>query len=178
MMEPLVVPTNAKENENLPEKDYVLNGCRGRSPRCIRSLFLQEGDLETWNAGLQDKYTRISRELKRAEEMYTKDADVILVAYGSTFRICKSVMMKARGQGMKVGIVRPITLWPFPSAVFAQIARRKCKMLVVEMSAGQMIEDVKLAVNGKCEVFFKGRTGGGIPEEGKILEKIEGILKL
>ena len=102
---------------------------------------------------------------------------MILTAYGSVFRICKAVMTEARKKGYKVGIIRPITLWPFPYKQISRLSDASRKFLVVEMSSGQMVEDVRLAVNGKSEVFFKGRTGGGVPDEKKIMRKIEEILK-
>ncbi|MBU1863344.1 MAG: 3-methyl-2-oxobutanoate dehydrogenase subunit VorB, partial [Candidatus Omnitrophica bacterium] len=176
MMEPLEIKPPIIQAKMSKEKDYILNGCKGREPRCIRSLFLREGELEGWNARLQEKYRTIEREVVRAETLCTDDADLILVAYGSTFRICKAVMHKARRAGLHVGLIRPITLWPFPSEIIASICNRKRKLLVVEMSAGQMVEDVRLAVNGKTKVFFRGRTGGGIPDEGKILHRIEEII--
>lgn len=176
MMEPLVIRHIEIEKVMLPEKDYILDGCKGREPRCIRSLFLGEGELEGWNQKLQEKYRTIERECNRAEVMYVDDAEVVLIAYGSTFRICKAVMTQARKRGLRIGLIRPITLWPFPYETIRRVCTRKRKVLVVEMSAGQMVEDVRLAIAGETEVFFKGRTGGGIPEEDKILKKIEEII--
>ncbi len=178
MMEPLIIKQmNPEEVNKRPELDYILNGCKGREPRVIRSLFLGEGELEEWNAKLQDKYRNLEIELNRAEEINVNDAELILIAYGSTFRICKAVMTQARRRGLRVGLIRPITLWPFPYATIKNISDRKRKILVVEMSSGQMVEDVRLAVAGEAKVYFTGRTGGGIPEEDKILDKIEEILK-
>ncbi len=176
MMEPLLIKENPTASSKI-DKDYVLDGCSGREPRLIRSLFLREGELEKWNAKIQENYRVIEREICKYEEFHTKDSDLVLVAYGSTYRICKSVMDTARQKGLKVGLFRPISLWPFPYDEVASIADKKRNFLVVEMSAGQMVEDVRLAVNGRSPVYFKGRTGGGVPDEGKILEKIEEILK-
>ena len=164
--------------DELPPRDYILNGCKGREARSIRSLFLKEGELEMWNAQLQAKYRAIKEEFCLYEHEQIDDADIVLISYGSTYRICKSVKDKARAKGMQVGTFRPISLWPFPYQHIRDLCAKKRKLLVVEMSAGQMLEDVRLAVNGACPVFFKGRTGGGIPDEEKILEKIEEILAL
>ena len=109
----------------------------------------------------------------RVEVVNTKDADVIIIAYGSIARIAKAAMEDARSEGLKVGFIRPITLWPFPEKVIAEAAEKCGRFLVVEMSAGQMVEDVRLAVNGRAKVDFYGRMGGGVPTEEEILGCIE-----
>lgn len=104
-----------------------------------------------------------------------EDADIVLVAYGTIGRVAKNAMIKARAEGLKVGLVRPITLWPFPAKAINDIASTAKAFISVEMSMGQMVEDVRLAVNGKAPVYFTGRTGGIIPQPTEILEKIKEV---
>lgn len=178
MMEPLIIKqADPKIDMTKVDRDYILDGCKDREARSVHSLFLQEGELEQWNERLQKKYRSIEKNLIEAEELFTDDAEVILIAYGSTSRICKAVLKKARSQGKKIGLMRPISLWPFPYERIRSLCKKNRKFIVVEMSAGQMIEDVQLAISGACEVYFKGRMGGGIPDEDKILEKIDEVSK-
>ncbi len=174
MMEPIQL--EAKRPVYKFEKPWALTGCKGRPPNVIKSLYLGEGVLEAHNKKLQEKFIKIREAETRAETFHTKDSDFILVAYGSVARIAKAAMEKAREKGLKVGLIRPITLWPFPDALIGEIASRTKKFLVVEMSAGQMVEDVMLAVRGRSEVDFYGRMGGGIPSEDEILQRIEALL--
>jgi len=159
-----------KINEN--PRPWALTGCKGRKPNVIRSLFLGEGELEEVNQKLQEKYEKIKADEVRCESLHLSESDIILVAYGTSSRICKAAMEKARAQGLKVGLIRPITLWPFPGEIISRTASRTKMFLVVEMSCGQMVEDVRLAVNGKAEVKFYGRSGGGVPTEEEIIDKI------
>jgi len=159
-------------NTQLTAKPWALTGCRGRKPNVIRSLYLAEGVLEKLNLALQKKYKTIQKEEERYEGINLSDAKIILVAYGTMARIAKSVMGKLREKGKKIGLIRPITLWPFPKNAFTQDLTPNTKYLVIEMSHGQMLEDVKLTVNGKAKVEFLGRAGGGIPTEEEIIEKI------
>jgi 2-oxoglutarate ferredoxin oxidoreductase subunit alpha len=113
----------------------------------------------------------------RYEEHEVEDADVILVAFGLVARICQKTMELARKKGLRVGILRPITLFPFPSKRLAELASKVDAILTVEMNAGQMLEDVKLAVEGRCPVHFKGRMGGMIPSPDEVLEAVEAIVE-
>jgi len=174
MMEPIEIPSNLVPE--IPEKPWALTGCKGRKPNVIRSLILAEGALEEHNKHLQAKYGQIKAAEVRVETLGVKDCDIVLVAYGSIARIAKAAMELARAEGLKVGFVRPITLWPFPETSIAEIAGRAKKFLVVEMSAGQMVEDVRLAVNGRAEVVFYGRMGGGIPTEEEVFEQIRKLI--
>ena len=158
-------------------KNWALTGCRGREPRVIRSLLLKEGALEEHNRKLQEKFALIKKKEVRYQEIELKDAELILVAYGTVSRICEAVLRKMRSYGNKVGLIRPISLWPFPEEVIKEQAEAKKRFLVVEMSCGQMLEDVKLAVEGKSEVRFYGRTGGGVPSEEEIIKEINKMLK-
>lgn len=168
MMEPLVVREPVGK---IPERDYALSGCAGRQARVVRSLYLKEGVLEEINLGLQKKYAEIIKKEQRWEAVTEKDADIMLVAYGGMSRIVKSCVRKARQAGIRAGLIRPISLWPFPEKAFEGYSA-KTKFLVVEMSYGQMIEDVKLSLCRR-DVAFTGRAGGGIPSEESIMQKIK-----
>lgn len=162
---------------DLPEKDYILDGCKGRDPRVVKTLYLRPTEvLVTHNEHLQEKYKRIERELSLCEEYLTADADVVIAAYGITSRIAKGAVRMAREKGIAVGLIRPITLWPFPKASFKSIASDVSQMLVVEMSHGQFVEDVKLTIEDACPVEFLGKGGGWYPTEEIILEKIESMI--
>lgn len=167
---------DAQDALRMTDKPWALKGCRGRKPNIIRSFFLAEGALEEHNKRLQEKYRLIREKETRFVSNNIKDSQIVLVAYGSVARIAKASMEMAREEGLKVGLIRPITLWPFPSEAINEAAGSAKKILVLEMSAGQMLEDVMIAVKGKCEVDFYGRMGGGIPSEKDILSKIESIL--
>ena len=125
---------------------------------------------------MQKKYNLIKSKEVRYEEINTENADIVIVAYGTCARICKEVLVKNKTPNIKVGLLRPITLWPYPSQVIQQIAGKVRAILTVEMSAGQMLEDVKLSVSGRCPVHFYGRTGGGIPSPKDIIRNITEII--
>jgi 2-oxoglutarate ferredoxin oxidoreductase subunit alpha len=144
----------------------------------VKSFYLKEGELEKFNLHLQNKYARIYAREQRYEGLFLDDATVAIVAYGVMARIAKGLVKSWQEKGEKIGLVRPITLWPFPDKIFKQLikANRRIKFLTVEMSYGQMFEDVKLAVEGKCPVEFLGRSGGGIPTEKEIEKKLGSLL--
>lgn len=171
MMEP--VEFNASEPK-IPAKPWAATGVRGRgNTNIINSLFLQPDKLEAHNNHLQKKYATIAENEVRWEEMQTGDAELVLVAYGITARIAQTAMEQARAAGMKVGLLRPITVWPFPYAPLAKLAAQKAKaFLAVELSTGQMVEDVRLGVNGARPVHFFGRSGGMIPSVKEVLDHI------
>ena len=172
MMEPVEFK-DADINE-LPEKEWATSGTgMKRKKNIINSLFLEASELEKLVLERQKRYEEIAKNEVRYEAVDTEDADVILVAYGTTSRIAKTAMAKAKEMGLKVGIIRPITLWPFPFEAFNKALNGKeKKFLCVEMSTGQMVEDVKLAVGDKAQVHFFGRTGGIVPTPKEILNKI------
>jgi 2-oxoglutarate ferredoxin oxidoreductase subunit alpha len=175
MMEPLQLPgqQNPKtKNRKLPTKKWALTGCKGREPNVVKSLFLAEGALEAHNKQLQRKYRRMQAKEQRWEEFFLDEAKVVLVAYGTMARIARSVVKQLRSKGRKVGLIRPISLWPFPHKVFQQKALSKAAYLVLEMSYGQMLEDVRLTVKAGSRVDFLGRAGGGIPSEEEIIKKV------
>ena len=155
--------------------DWALTGADGRPPRVLRSLHLEPERLEEHNDALQAKYRRIvQREVRWAGEQLG-DADLVVVAYGTAARVAHSAVAAARREGMRVGLLRPITLWPFPEAELHELALQCRAMLVVELSAGQMVEDVRLAVEGRCPVAFHGRTGGMVPSPGEVLGQLRQI---
>jgi 2-oxoglutarate ferredoxin oxidoreductase subunit alpha len=168
----------------IPPKDYILDGCKGRKPRVIKSLFLKqpaENEIERepgvrslmlHNILLTAKYERMKRELPMCEEYQTEDAKLVIAAYGITARIAKAAVNAARKQGMKVGLIRPITLWPLACDKFMEIAQTVEKFLVVEMSNGQFIEDVQLATRCTRPVEFLGYGGGWYPTPENIFSKV------
>jgi 2-oxoglutarate ferredoxin oxidoreductase subunit alpha len=144
-----------------------------RGHNVVTSLHLQSTEQEKLNIRLQAKYKECEANEVRYETFQCEDAEYVLVAYGSSARICQKVLELARAQGIKVGLIRPITLWPFPSKIIHEIGSKAKGILSVEMSAGQMIEDVKLAVECKVPVKHYGRFGGIIPTPGEILEALK-----
>jgi len=171
MMEPVVL--EKKQGRELPLKDWALTGAKEREQKIVRSLWLPEGALEKLNHKLRDKYKQIEQNEVLCEQYDIDDADVIVVAYGIAARIVRSAVSKAREEGVKAGWIRPITLWPFPTEQISKASEEFRIFLVVEMSNGQMVEDVKLAVNGKSPVLFYGRPGGGVPNVDEILDLIK-----
>jgi 2-oxoglutarate ferredoxin oxidoreductase subunit alpha len=175
MMEPLV-PGRCKLPA-APAKPWALTGARNRPSNMIRSLLLDEGLLEQHNIHLQSKFNQIRHSLLMKDELHTRDCDVLIVAYGTSARIAEGAMDKARADGLKVGMLRPITLWPFPSQRIRQLASHVKGILVVEMSSGQMLEDVQLAAGDRTPVLFEGRMGGAVPEQADILAVIRRLAK-
>lgn len=173
MMEPMIQTPNPKSQ--IPTKDWILDGCKEREPRSIKSLCLGEGLLEKHNEKLAKKYQEMEKET-RYEALNLENAQVILVAFGTPARICKEAIHQARKEGLKVGLIRPITLFPFPKEIIHKNASRIKGYLTVEMNLGQMVEDVRLAVEGRCPVHFYGRPAGGLPEVEVIIKRIEEIL--
>lgn len=172
MMEP--VELGEMKEMKVMEKPWAASGQRDRSQRnIINSLYIVPEVCEEFNQKLAAKYAEITANEKLWEEYQLAEAEIVLVAYGTAARICKAAVDKARAKGIKVGLIRPITLWPFPSEVMAQAASTAKDFLTVEMSMGQMVEDVRLAVNGACPVHFYGRTGGMVPTVADVLKEIE-----
>jgi len=159
------------------DKKWALTGAKNRKPNIIRSLYMDQDVLEAHNLALQKKYRDISEKEVRFEEYMAKDADILIVSYGSMARIAKEAIGILRENGIKAGLFRPISLWPFPYQELAIASEKARRILVVEMSYGQMVEDVRLAINGKKEIEFLGRSGGGIPEEEDIIEEVKSIIR-
>jgi 2-oxoglutarate ferredoxin oxidoreductase subunit alpha len=153
--------------------EWALTGAKDREHRVITSLYLGVENLEATNLRLQAKLSEIKKNEVRYKEYRTEDAELLLIAFGTVGRICQTVVKQARTEGIKVGLLRPITLWPFPSARIAELAEDAKAILVVEMNAGQMVEDVRLAVEGRTTVQFYGRMGGVVPFPDEILSVLE-----
>jgi 2-oxoglutarate ferredoxin oxidoreductase subunit alpha len=173
MTEALTLPEPS--NRKLPPKDYVLDGCKGREPRTIKSLRLSpQGALEELNLRLKVKYEEIIKKEQRYDTYEIEDAEIIIVSFGMASRIAKVCVRQARERGIKVGLLRPIALWPFPENYISELASRDSvkAFIDVEMNLGQMVEDVRRVVKGRKEVFFYGRTAGMLPEEEELLQII------
>jgi len=170
MMEPVVL--EKKPGRKLPPKDWALTGAKGRAQNIVRSLWLKEGVVEQHNYELQAKYEQVQKNEVLCEQYQVDDAEIVVVAYGIAARIVRSAVSKAREEGIKGGWIRPITLWPFPTEQISRAAEDFKIFLTVELSCGQMVEDVRLAVAGKAPVLFYGRPGGGVPTVEEILERI------
>ncbi|MEW5947552.1 MAG: 3-methyl-2-oxobutanoate dehydrogenase subunit VorB [bacterium] len=170
MKEPAVI---GERPQPVPqEKPWALRGAKGREPNLIKSLFLGDGEMETHNWKLFEKYERMRREDVMYEEMFTDDAEFLVVSFGSCARMTQSAIWKARETGLKAGLLRPITLYPFPGARLRELTERIKKVLTVEMNTGQMHDDVRLSVHGDVETFLHPRPGGGLPTPEEIAEKI------
>jgi len=169
MMEPLVLK---RPRLKAFKKPWALTGCEGRSPNVVKSLYMGEGELESRSVALKRKYERMRAAESMCEEFMVEDATLIVSAFGTAARIAKAAVRTARERGAKVGLIRPITLFPFPEAAFARASGTASKFLVVEMNLGQMVEDVRLAVYGRRPVEFYGRPGGGVPTPGELLKVI------
>lgn len=171
MMEP--VEFRKIDYDSLPKKEWATTGTKGDGgPKTISSLDLDAEALEKRNHRLQEKTAAMKKNEVRYETSMTEDADTIIVAYGTVARIAMNAIKRAREKGIKVGLIRPISLWPFPEKPFENTRDRVKQYLTVEMSAGQMVEDVRLAVNGHTPVHFFGRTGGVVPTQEEIYDQI------
>lgn len=171
MMEPVEIIYKPKYE--IKEKTWATNGMRGkREKNIVNSLYLEADLLYKHNLNLQEKYKLIKEKESRAEKYKTEDADIILVSYGTMSRVCRGVVDTFRNENKKIGMIRPITLWPFPEKEFKN--NNNCKMYIsIEMSMGQMIDDIKLACECKAPVKFFGKAGGIVPTSHEIIENIK-----
>ena len=180
MMEKVVLPPikpRRTEEEIRKECPWATIGrTKDRKPNIITSLEFKPEAMELRNIHLQEKYKTIREKEVRYETIQCDDADFIVVAFGSAARLTQKAMEMAREEGLKVGLLRPITLWPFPSEAIAQVAKGKKGVLVVEINAGQMVQDVRLAVNGDIAVDHFGRLGGIVPEPEEIVEALKQLI--
>jgi len=177
MMEPIIT---TKRKNKIYSKPWALTGCKGRAPNVVKTLCMVEGDLEKLNLSLQKKYKEIFAKEQVAESFLLEDALVVLVGYGTMARIAKAAVRRLRAEGIKAGLICPKTLWPFPKDTLESLARKAKKgtiVLAVEMSYGQMVEDVRLSVNGKLPVEFIGRSGGEMPGEDDIVMTVRSLVK-
>ncbi len=174
-MEPVMV----KERPEVPtvDRDWVVDGARGRKKRVLASYSLTNEVGEANNLKWEAKYKDIQEKEQMWEEFHTEDAEYLLVSYGTTGRICKSTVLNARKKGIKLGLIRPITLWPFPEKAFIPYKDKVKGIVTVELNTGQMIEDVKLAVECKTPVHLYRRQGGMLPTEHEILEYFENTFR-
>lgn len=171
MMEKVFLP----EEGSLPKTPapWATTGkTKDRDHNIITSLFIQPEEMEKVNLQLQEKYKAMQCEV-RYEEIKTEDAEILLVAFGLSARICQKTVDLGREKGIKIGLLRPITLYPYPYQRISELAEQVQFILTVEMNAGQMVEDVRLGVEGRVPVYFKGRMGGMIPSPEDILQEVE-----
>jgi len=175
MMEPVEFPEDYQPLE--VEKPWATTGAKGRERNIVNTLDIIAESLEKKVEKLLEKYERIKREEVRWKEEGTEDAEIILVGYGTSARIARSAMEQARQKGLKVGLFRPITLFPFPEERLRALAGPGRQFLAVEMSAGQMIEDVRLAVEGRSPVHLCRRLGGMVPTPEDVLAKIQELVE-
>jgi len=175
MMEPVEFKKTAPPK--LPAKEWALTGAKERPKNLVKSLYLDPEALEKHNLEINRKIQEMIRNEVRVETYQIEDAEVVIAAYGTVARIAKTAIEVLREKGIKVGMIRPITVFPFPYKTFEKMAEKVNKFLVVEMSLGQMVEDVKLGVCGKAQIRFYGRTGGMVPSYDEIVTEIEKFLK-
>ncbi|MBK5252536.1 MAG: 3-methyl-2-oxobutanoate dehydrogenase subunit VorB [Peptostreptococcaceae bacterium] len=176
MMEP--VEFKEPEKMELPEKDWATTGTKGkRKPNIINSLRLDAAELEDLNIKLEAKYTEMEEKEVRYEAYKLEDAEIVFIAYGTVSRITKNAIDLLAEEGIKAGLIRPITLWPFPNKAFAEIPATAKALMSVEMSqGGQMIDDVKIANEGRLPIGFYGRSGGMVPAPKAIAEAAKEML--
>lgn len=174
MMEPVVLPELLQKND-LPFKSWILDGARERPSRIIRSLILDATKEEEHNWKLFRKYENIAGELQIAETYQTGDARLVVVAYGTAARIAKGAIKRVREIGLKVGLLRPLTLWPFPVKALEETSRFVKEFLVYEMNTGQMVDDVRLSLKHRSAVHFHGRPGGVISTPDEIARVITSL---
>jgi len=173
MMEPVVFQDYEPKEY---DRSWCCTGCEGRDNNIVNSLYLEPSLLEEHNHHLFRKYRQCEQKEVRVEEYLMDDAEVCIAAYGTTARISKTAIAVLRAEGIKVGLIRPITLWPFPYDTFEAWAPKVKFILDVEMSMGQMIEDVKIAVGERTPVEFYGRVGGMVPTPGEVADKIRELV--
>ena len=169
MMEPLEL----REQEILaPEKPWAVRGTAETRKNLVSSIYLEPAELEAHVMKLDAKY-REAAEVEARHELYqADDPEVLLVGYGITSRVLRTVVDRARQEGVRAGLFRPVTLWPFPAEALRRAARRAHMVLVVEMSTGQMVEDVRLSLDGRVNVEFYGRTGGNVPLADEVCKEL------
>ena len=176
MMEPVEFRDPPKRE--LPSKEWATTGTGGkRKPNIINSLYLDPLELEAFNRRLQAKYAEIRRAEQRWESYRLDDAEFVFVSYGTSSRVVKNAIADLREEGVKAGLIRPITLWPYPVDAFDEIPTTATALMSVEMSEGQMVEDVRLASNGRWPVGFYGRSGGMIPQQRDVVEAAREMIK-
>jgi 2-oxoglutarate ferredoxin oxidoreductase subunit alpha len=172
MIEAAEVSVEAKKTTEHPA--WSVRGCKGREPNCIKSYFNDTEDCEAFNKHLQAKFAQMRKDLPDFEAVDVDDADLVITSYGIISRICKTVVKAARAEGYRVGYIRPKLVWPFPEGAYSSVGASN--ILVVEQSAGQMLEDVKLSAPSDTTVHFYGRLGGAVPSVNEILAQVRKIM--
>jgi 2-oxoglutarate ferredoxin oxidoreductase subunit alpha len=175
MMEPAELPEMRPTPSTRP--DWAIDGCKGRAPRSLSSIHINAGDEEVFNLQLLDRWFEIETKEVRYKEYYLDDAEIGVVGFGTAGRVALSAVRAARQAGLPVGLLRPISLSPFPKAAIEALAHDVQSILVVEMNTGQMLDDVRLAANGLVPVEFYGRSGGVVPFPDEILAEIKRMMR-
>jgi 2-oxoglutarate ferredoxin oxidoreductase subunit alpha len=170
MMEPVELKDSYPNNYD--HSGWALTGAKDREGHIITSIYLGADEMEEHIHKLYRKYAEMERDETRYEEFETSDAEVVIVAYGIVSRVVRSAVELLRQEGIKAGMVRPITLWPYPKAVIRRLAERATFFLACEMSMGQMVEDVQLSVEGLRPVYFYGRSGGNVPTPAEVVAQV------
>ncbi len=176
MMEP--VEFSERKGRPLSPKNWAVTGTEEkRAPNSINSLYIVHEELEKHNWRLDSKHKAIEKNEVQYETYQLQDAELVVVAYGTTSRVVRSAVMDLRKEGINIGLIRPKTLWPFPYKAFDEISEKVKGILTVEMSTGQMIDDVRIANNGRFPIHFMGSPGGSIPAAEVISERIKSIIR-
>jgi pyruvate/2-oxoacid:ferredoxin oxidoreductase alpha subunit len=170
MMEAVEFPEPLTE---LPDKPWAVKGTPETQRNLVNSIYLTPEELEGNVTKLFQKYAQVEEREVRFEEVHTEDAELVVVGYGIVSRLLRSAVGRARAEGLRVGLLRPITLWPFPRKRLAELSARVKGFMVSELSTGQMVDDVRLAVNGRCPVHFHGRWGGAVPSVEELKQAIQ-----
>lgn len=176
MMEPIEFDFDPVDPDSMPEPDWVIGDARGRQRRVVKSYDLRPGRLEEWNFERQRRFETIEAEESDYDGEGLDDCELLITSYGSCSRISRSAVKMAREDGLAVGLLRPITLYPFPKGIFREMAKKVKQILVVEMSLGQFIEDVQLSVLGAVPVHFHGRPAGGVPTAEEVYEIVKKLM--
>ena len=174
MKEPLVL--EEKEVSKPPAKPWSLTGASGRNPQFLKTLYLSDGEQEAHNLELKNKYDVLRKEEVLYEEKGLDDCEVVIVAFGTVSRIAKTAIQNIEKEGIRVGLIRPVSLFPFPTEIIRKTARSIPRILVVEMNTGQMFDDVKLSIENNIKIRFYGRPGGGIPTPEDIMREIKVLI--
>lgn len=171
MKEPAVL--EPREPVRRYDKPWALTGAIGRRPQHLKTLYLSDGEQEAHNLELKNKYDEIREKEVIYEGKDVEGAELLVVAFGTASRIVKTAMTLGKNEGLRVGLIRPITLFPFPSKAIYEASRKTGKVLVVEMNTGQMLTDVQVCAHRAAEIFFYGRPGGGVPTPEEVLEEMK-----
>ena len=173
MMEPIELPP---AKEELPTRSWITNGCMGRNRRLIKTLYLEAAELEAHNLHLQEKFDQINKSEASVDTYRLEDAEGLIVAFGICGRVARSAVDNLRAAGLRIGLLRPVTLWPFPAAALSEAAGKVKRLLVVELNCGQMVQDIRMVFPGR-RVHFYGRMGGVVISAKEIEAEVQRIFK-